>query len=76
MWFEAIFGLKINIEKSELILVGRVDDLEDLASILGCRVWQLPSTCLGLPLGIYFKSVIVQDVVEERFQNKLALRKR
>lgn len=31
MWFEAILGLRINLEKSEIILVGRVENIEDLA---------------------------------------------
>lgn len=30
MWFDAILGLKINLIKSELILVGRVEYLEGL----------------------------------------------
>ncbi|RVW92361.1 LINE-1 retrotransposable element ORF2 protein [Vitis vinifera] len=38
MWFEACSGLKVNLEKSELIPVGRVTDIEDLALELGCKV--------------------------------------
>ena len=30
MWFKAISSLKINFEKSKLILVGRVDNAEEL----------------------------------------------
>ena len=52
MWFEAYSGLKINLEKSELILVGRVHDIEGLALELGCKVSGLPSCYLGLPLGL------------------------
>ncbi|RVW99041.1 Transposon TX1 uncharacterized 149 kDa protein [Vitis vinifera] len=44
-------GLKINLEKSELIPVGRVNDIEGLALELGCKVGGLPSCYLGLPLG-------------------------
>ncbi|RVX18253.1 hypothetical protein CK203_006485 [Vitis vinifera] len=51
MWFEACSGLKINLEKSELILVGKVHDIEDLALELGCKVGGLLSCYLGLPLG-------------------------
>ncbi|RVW26080.1 putative ribonuclease H protein [Vitis vinifera] len=36
-------GLKVNLEKSELIPVGRVTDIEDLALELGCKVGGLPS---------------------------------
>ena len=38
MWFEAIFGLRVKLDKSELIPMGRVDDTEDLALELGCKV--------------------------------------
>ena len=33
MWFEVISGLKINLTKSELILVGRPENLEELAVV-------------------------------------------
>ena len=33
MWFEFILGLKINLTKSELILVRRVENLEELAVV-------------------------------------------
>ena len=76
MWFEACSGLKINLEKSELIPMGRVQVIEDLALELGCKVGGLPSCHLGLPLGAPFKSVAVWDGVEERFGKKLAMWKR
>ena len=65
MWFEAVSGLRINLEKSELISVGRVENIDDLAMDFGCRVGILSSTYLGLPLGASFKSVTVWDGVEE-----------
>lgn len=61
MWFEAISGLKINLEKSELILVGRVPIMEELVDILGCKVGSLPSKYLGLPLGATFKLTTMRD---------------
>jgi len=51
MCFEAISGLKINLQKSELIAVGEVPNIEELASILSCRISSFPMKCLGLPLG-------------------------
>ena len=36
MWFEAPFGLEINLEKSKTILVGRVENIEELATAFGC----------------------------------------
>ena len=73
MWFEAMSGLRINLEKSELIPVGRVENIDDLALDFGCRVCSFPSTYLGLPLGAPFKSVSVWDGVEERFRRRLAM---
>ncbi|RVW49107.1 hypothetical protein CK203_084427 [Vitis vinifera] len=36
-WFEAASGLKINLAKSEVIPVGEVQRIEELAVELGCR---------------------------------------
>ena len=73
LWFEAISGLKVNRDKSEAILVGRVDSLENIVSVLRCRIGKLPSSYLGLPLGAPFKSSRVWDIVEERFRKRLSL---
>ena len=51
MWFEAFSGLKINLNKSVIIPLGRVNNAEVLASELGYGVGYLPTTYLGLPLG-------------------------
>ncbi|RVW95977.1 hypothetical protein CK203_027617 [Vitis vinifera] len=69
----AISGLSINLNKSEILSVGRVENVEVLASELGCKVGSLPSTYLGLPLGAPHKSVAVWDGVEERMRKRLAL---
>ncbi|RVW38066.1 putative ribonuclease H protein [Vitis vinifera] len=76
MWFEAISGLRINLDKSEILPVGRVENLENLALEAGCKVGKLPSSYLGIPLGANHKSVAVWDGVEERFRKRLALWKR
>ncbi|RVW43466.1 hypothetical protein CK203_095349 [Vitis vinifera] len=67
---------RINLNKSEILPVGRVENAELLAAELGCKVGSLPSTYLGLPLGASHKSVKVWDGVEERMRKKLALWKR
>ncbi|KAJ9686353.1 hypothetical protein PVL29_015315 [Vitis rotundifolia] len=76
MWFEAASGLRINLEKSEVIPVGEVEDVAGLAAELGCKAGQLPSVYLGLPLGAPNKSSYMWDGVEERMKWKLALWKR
>ena len=69
-------GLKANLEKSELIPVGRVENVEELANDFGYKVGNLPSTYLGMPLGALFKSVGAWDGIEERFRKRLAMWKR
>ncbi|KAL6329297.1 hypothetical protein AAG906_015506 [Vitis piasezkii] len=64
MWFEATSGLRINLNKSEILPVG-----------LGCKVGS-PFHLFGAPLGASQKSVKVWDGVEERMRKKLALWKR
>ena len=47
LWFEEISGLKINLDKSSILPVGDVVNLDVLAFELGCRIGVLPSTYLG-----------------------------
>ncbi|RVW14380.1 hypothetical protein CK203_090481 [Vitis vinifera] len=47
MWFEAISGLRINLDKSEILPVGRVENLEALALEVGCKVGRLPNLTWG-----------------------------
>jgi hypothetical protein len=55
--FEAVSGLKVNLGKSELVVVGEVGSIGTLAAYLGCRVANLPMKYLGLPLGAAYKAV-------------------
>ena len=73
MWFEAISGLKINLEKSEMILVGEVDNLKELDCEIGCKVGKLSTSYLRLLLGASYKSMVVWYKVEERFHKRLSL---
>ena len=75
-WFKATSGLKINLAKSEVILVGEVEYINELTVELGCRVGALPTVYLGLPLGANHKATIMWDGVEERMRRRLALWKR
>ena len=76
MWFEAFSGLKINLHKSEIIPLGRVDNVEELAAELGCGVGSLPTKYLGLPLSAPHRDSGVWDSIEERFRNRLSSWKR
>ena len=75
-WFEALSGLKINLEKSLLLPMGRVDNVERLALELGCNIGSLPIDYLGLHLGTKHRATYMWDGVEERFRKWLALWKR
>ena len=50
-------GLRINLDKSELIPVGSVEDAVELAAAIGCKVGSLPTTYLGLPLGAPYSAL-------------------
>ena len=76
MWFEALSGLKVNKDKSEIIPVRGVENMDELAMGLGCGAGKLPTSYLGLPLGASFKSPRVWDMVEERFRKRLSMWKR
>ena len=73
LWFEAIYGLNINLEKSLILPMGNVEDIEGLARELGCQYGTLLATYLGLTLGVRHNSASVWDGVEERFRKRLAI---
>jgi hypothetical protein len=50
---------KINLAKSGIVLVEAMGDVEELASILGCKVSSLPMKYLGLPLGASYKAISI-----------------
>ncbi|RVW28628.1 hypothetical protein CK203_113316 [Vitis vinifera] len=59
-----------------VIPVGEVEGALDMAAEIGCKVGQLPTVYLGLPLGAPNRSSSVWDGVEEKMRRKLALWKR
>lgn len=69
---EAVSGLRINLSKSEIVPVGTVRNIFDLANILGCKVASLPLKYLGLPLGAPHKSLSIWDGVIEKIGRRLA----
>ena len=73
MWSKVLLKLKINLEKSELILIGRVVNVEEITCEIGCKVGELLSIYLDLPLSSHFKLVVPGDGVEECFHKGLAM---
>ena len=49
-WFEALSSLNINLEKSSLLPMDKVDEVKRLAFELGCNIGSLPTEYLGQPL--------------------------
>lgn len=49
---------------------------KELVLVLDCRMGALLTTYLGLPLGACSKATLVENVVEEGFQRRLAMWKR
>jgi hypothetical protein len=71
--YGAYLGLKTNLAKSELVLVGNVDNVARLAGILGCGVASLPLKYLGLHLGASYKAKHIWDgCVIEKIERRLA----
>jgi hypothetical protein len=70
--FEAVFNLKINMAESELVCVGNVNNVDGLASILGCEFSSLPLKYLGLTLGAFFKAKSIWNSVIEKIKCHLA----
>ncbi|WJZ96350.1 hypothetical protein VitviT2T_015043 [Vitis vinifera] len=72
-----IYGcLKINLDKNMVIPVGEVEGVLDMAVEIGCKVGQLPTVYLRLPLEAPSRAFSVWDGVEEKMRRKLALWKR
>ena len=72
VWFQAASGLKINLGKSELVPVGNVTNVMELAAVSGCKVDALPIIYLGLPLGSSFKDKTIWNCIIEKMEKRLA----
>ena len=66
--FQAMTGLKVNVQKSEIVPIGEIDDVHALAEILGCRVGTLPISYLGMPLGASHNSPSIWNPILEKIE--------
>ncbi|RVX16273.1 hypothetical protein CK203_014499 [Vitis vinifera] len=64
LWMQC--WLRANLTKSELIPVGRVENVEELADEFDYKVGKLPSTYIGMPLGAPFKCAVAWDGILPR----------
>ena len=61
--FKAVTGLRVNLNKSEMVPVSVVDGMSTLADLLCCRTGTLPMLYLGMPLGAPYKALSVWNSV-------------
>jgi hypothetical protein len=65
--------LKVNFSKSALVSVGPLDNVGQLAGLLGCRSGEVPLKYLGLPLGASFKLKAMWGGLGDLMSRRLAL---
>ncbi len=70
--FEVVSGLHINLGKTEIVPVGLVPEVHDLAQVLGATITSIPMKYLGLPLGAQFKSKDMWNPIVEKMEKRLA----
>ena len=74
--FQAFTGLKVNVEKSEIVPIGEVSNIQTLANILQCKMGSLPMLYLGMLLGTSYKTASIWNPILERMEKKLSSWKR
>ena len=70
---ETLLGMKINLDESELMPIGRMEHIEELVLELRCKESKLPFIDIGSPLAPHFRLVVVWDGVKERFYKRLSM---
>ena len=65
-----VFGLKINLGKSKLVLVGLVHNFDLLLNVLSYKQGTLPMKYLGLPLGAKFKDKTIWNPILEKIERR------
>ena len=66
-----VFGLKINLGKSKLVLVCLVHNFDLLLNVLSYKQGTLPMKYLGLPLGAKFKDKTIWNPILEKIERRL-----
>ena len=74
--FEAVSGLKVNLSKFALVLIGSLGDVDQLFRLLGCGSGNLPLKYLGLSLEASFKLKTMWVELEELMAQQLVPWKR
>ena len=64
------------MEKSEIVPIGEVCNIQSLANILQCIVGSLPMIYLGMPLETLYKTASIWNPILEGMEKKLSRWKR
>ena len=67
--------MKVNAEKSEIVPIGEVSNLDDLASIRQCGVGSFANEILEMPFGALFKATSIWNPILEKMERKFLGRK-
>lgn len=69
--FQGVFGLNINLNKSELVRIGDKGDENSFARVMGCETTKLPIKYFGVPLGVKYKDKKTWEPVIDMVKNRL-----
>ena len=72
IFFEAITSLKVNVGKSEIVLVGEVGKLNVLAWVLCCKVGSLLMIYLGKLHRAHYKGSSIWNPIIEKMERLLS----
>ena len=64
-------GLRVNMAKSEMVPVGEVPNIGDLAEVLCCQIGTILILYLGMPLGAAYRAVSIWNPILEKMERKL-----
>jgi hypothetical protein len=70
--FEAVTSLRVNMAKSEMVPVGEVQNISELADSLCYHIGGLPLSYLSMPLGASYKAVAVWNPILEKLERRLS----
>ena len=70
--FEAVTSLRVNMNKSEMVPIGKVDGIAELVALLSCHIGSLPLQYLGMPLEASYKAMGIWNPIIKKIERRLA----
>lgn len=72
LYFQVVYGLKINLNKSEMAIIGGSGVAGTYAEIFGCRKVKFPFKYSGVTLGAKYKDQSMREPVIDTYERRLA----